>query len=50
MPHPRLHERHFVLAGLAELAPDYRHPILGRSMKDLLEAVGVLQWEPRQGE
>ncbi|KPF50855.1 2-amino-4-hydroxy-6-hydroxymethyldihydropteridine pyrophosphokinase [beta proteobacterium AAP121] len=29
LPHPRLHERHFVLAPLLELVPDLQHPLLG---------------------
>jgi 2-amino-4-hydroxy-6-hydroxymethyldihydropteridine diphosphokinase len=39
VPHPRLHERAFVLVPLAELAPAWRHPVLRRSVEDLLRAV-----------
>jgi len=39
IPHPRLHERAFVLVPLAELAPELVHPVLGEKVKDLLNAV-----------
>ena len=39
VPHPRLHLRRFVLAPLAELAPDFRHPVLFQTMSALLAEV-----------
>jgi 2-amino-4-hydroxy-6-hydroxymethyldihydropteridine diphosphokinase len=35
-PHPRLHERAFVLLPLAEVAPGWRHPKLGKSVATLI--------------
>ena len=37
VPHPRLHERAFVLEPLSDLAPDFVHPKLGRSIARLAE-------------
>lgn len=49
LPHKRLHERAFVLAPLAEAAPDWRHPQLGRRAADLLAALPPGQAAEREG-
>lgn len=36
LPHPRLRTRAFVLLPLAEVAPDWRHPVSGESVADLI--------------
>ncbi len=38
IPHPQLEKRAFVLFPLANLAPDLRHPVSGKTMKQLLDA------------
>lgn len=41
LPHPRAHERAFVLAPLADIAPEWVHPVLGRPVRHLLAAVSL---------
>ncbi len=43
VPHPRMHQREFVLRPLLDVAPDWWHPVLQKSARTLLDAL------PQQG-
>ncbi len=50
LPHPRLHERRFVLVPLAEIAPHLVHPVLNKNIQEILQTVKddspVRRWNP----
>lgn len=46
VPHPRAHLRGFVLAPLAEVAPDWRHPVLGQTAGGLLAGMPTQDLRP----
>jgi 2-amino-4-hydroxy-6-hydroxymethyldihydropteridine diphosphokinase len=53
IPHPRLHERAFVLVPLLELASQLRHPVLGKTIAEMATEVegkeGVRRWPTESG-
>lgn len=50
LPHPRVHERKFVLVPMAEIAPSFIHPVFNKEIRELLQEAddptSVTRWEP----
>lgn len=39
VPHPRMHERAFVLLPLQDIAPDWSHPISGKALPEMIDVI-----------
>lgn len=51
IPHPKLQDRAFILIPLCDLAPDFIHPVLNKTIRDLTSTVdrkGVRPWQANQ--
>ncbi len=49
LPHPRMHLRRFVLEPMAEIAPQWRHPLSGKSVIEML-CETTIEEEPENAE
>ncbi len=49
LPHPRMETRDFVLVPLRDVAPDWRHPVSGRTVAELIAAAGPAKVTPMEG-
>lgn len=54
LPHPRLHQRKFVLVPMAELVPNFVHPTLNKTIQEILSKVSddtkVKRWNPNSSK
>ena len=50
IPHPRMHTRRFVMAPMADLVPDMIHPVLGKSMAEILGDIPVTEQQIKMME
>ena len=50
IPHSDMHNRDFVLKPMAELAPCYRHPLNGKTVRQMLEELLERQKETKKGQ
>ncbi|MBI3073219.1 MAG: 2-amino-4-hydroxy-6-hydroxymethyldihydropteridine diphosphokinase [Deltaproteobacteria bacterium] len=50
LPHPEISNRRFVLEPFCEVAPDWIHPVLGKPVVELLDALPAAPWVRRLGD